>query len=141
MSDNDERDMSVEEAVGSADVPQPQPEATSEVRPGMSQDDTDAAVEQGALGTDPEWGPLGLDENEDAVVRGAGDSNADPLVSALVQALRSGNAYDAENALAQAEAAGYNVSGDQSSNDIQGKRDLAQLAADAEAEAEDADEA
>ena len=112
----------------------PKPPETVEVRPGMSQDDTDAAVEQGALGTDPEWGPLGLDENDSDPV--GDDDEGDPVVNALVAALRSGSAGDAENALAIAAEAGHDV--ERYGNvQIQGKKDLAQLEADAIAAAED----
>lgn len=111
----------------------PQPEETSEVREGMAADDAEAAAEQGVHGSDPSWGPLGLDENENDEVE---DADGDPVVAALVSALRSGNAGDAENALALAAEAGHDVSGS-GSVEIQGKTDLAALQAEQAEAAED----
>lgn len=61
--------------------------------------------------------------------------DGDPVVQALIAALRSGNAGDAQNALALAAEAGHDVSAF-GSVEIQGKRDLTALAAEAEEEAE-----
>jgi hypothetical protein len=78
----------------------PDPDEVVEVRPGMAADDAEAALEQGVIGSDPEWGPLGLDENESA--RRDVDGDVDP-VAALKFALISGNQQDALAALALVE--------------------------------------
>jgi hypothetical protein len=118
-----------------SEAPQPQPPETTEVRPGMAADDAEAAEEQGVPGSDPEWGPLGLNDNDSDPV-GDDAAEGDDVVQALIAALRSGSAGDASNALALAEAAGHDVSA-YGNVQIQDKKDLVALEQDAIAAADD----